>query len=67
MSCTRYQSKKFIIGIDAVSISGGGGLTHLRELLTGIDLEVHDNIRVIVWGRVDFVMNYVITSIFLKS
>jgi len=39
-----------IIGIDASNIRFGGGITHLRELLAGVDRDVCSFDRVIVWG-----------------
>jgi glycosyltransferase involved in cell wall biosynthesis len=39
-----------ILGIDASNIQGGGGVTHLRELLSHANPEAHGFDRVIVWG-----------------
>jgi len=39
-----------VIGIDATNIRGGGGLTHLVELLESINLTKTDFDRVVIWG-----------------
>lgn len=39
-----------IVGIDASNLRGGGGLTHLTELLNAARPENHGIERVIVWG-----------------
>ena len=39
-----------IIGIDAFNISSGGGLTHLREILTAIQDDDPRIKYIIVWG-----------------
>jgi glycosyltransferase involved in cell wall biosynthesis len=44
------QLKLLTIGIDATNLRGGGGLTHLYELLTILQTEVHGFRRVVVWG-----------------
>jgi glycosyltransferase involved in cell wall biosynthesis len=38
------------IGIDASNIRAGGGLTHLKEILSALSPEEHKIERVIVWG-----------------
>jgi len=40
-----------ILGIDAMNIRDGGGLTHLREILTHIDINSLLFDKVIVWGN----------------
>jgi len=42
--------KKLVVGIDATNIRGGGGRTHLMELLRAADPETCRLQRVIVWG-----------------
>ncbi|MBU3743605.1 MAG: glycosyltransferase family 4 protein [Sediminibacterium sp.] len=42
---------KNILGIDAMNIRDGGGLTHLREILTHIDTNTLLFNQVIVWGN----------------
>jgi glycosyltransferase involved in cell wall biosynthesis len=39
-----------IVGIDAANIRGGGGVTHLIELLKAADPAAHGFSRVVVWG-----------------
>ncbi len=39
-----------ILGIDASNIRGGGGVTHLVELLTAAEPEQHGFDKVVVWG-----------------
>lgn len=39
-----------ILGIDASNIRGGGGLTHLVELLRAADPAVHGFSRIVVWS-----------------
>lgn len=39
-----------IVGIDASNIRGGGGVTHLIEILKAVDPSVHVITRVVVWG-----------------
>jgi glycosyltransferase involved in cell wall biosynthesis len=43
--------KKMIIGIDASNIRGGGGATHLIELLRAVKLEEYCFNKVVVWGN----------------
>ncbi|MEI8109602.1 MAG: glycosyltransferase family 1 protein [Chitinophagia bacterium] len=43
--------KKYILGIDAMNIRDGGGLTHLREILTYATNDTIQFDRVIVWGN----------------
>lgn len=40
-----------VLGIDASSLDGGGGVTHLRELLAAGDSERHGFGRIVVWAR----------------
>lgn len=42
-----------IVGIDASNIRGGGGLTHIIELLSMTQNELHSVERVVVWGGKD--------------
>jgi len=46
-----FTSSKIVLGIDAINIRDGGGLTHLREILANVDdaSPLFDN--VIVWGN----------------
>lgn len=44
------QHSKLIIGVDAVNIRGGGGLTHLQELLAAADSKTHGFDRIVVWA-----------------
>lgn len=39
-----------ILGIDASNLRGGGGLTHLIELLNALDSIVHEFSKVILWS-----------------
>jgi len=39
-----------ILGIDASNIRAGGGLVHLRELLTSVEPEQHGVSKVVIWG-----------------
>ena len=39
-----------IVGIDATNIRGGGGVTHIIELLSAADPVVHGISKVIIWG-----------------
>jgi glycosyltransferase involved in cell wall biosynthesis len=43
-------TKKLTIGIDAANLRGGGGVTHLVELLRAAQAEVHGIDRVVIWG-----------------
>lgn len=43
-------AKKLTIGIDAANLRGGGGVTHLIELLRAAQPEVHGIDRVLIWG-----------------
>ena len=44
------EAKLLTIGIDATNIRGGGGLTHLVELLRAARPEVHGIDSIVVWG-----------------
>jgi len=44
------QAESFTIGIDATNIRGGGGVTHLVELLRAARPEVQRIERIVVWG-----------------
>jgi glycosyltransferase involved in cell wall biosynthesis len=39
-----------VVGIDVTNLRGGGGITHLVELLRAAQPEVHGIDRVVVWG-----------------
>ncbi|MBT3235647.1 MAG: glycosyltransferase family 4 protein [Bdellovibrionales bacterium] len=39
-----------VIGIDATNLRGGGGVTHLVELLTAAEPSCHNISKIIVWG-----------------
>lgn len=45
------NSNQFTIGIDASNLRGGGGLTHLIELLRIANPLQHDFDQIIVWGE----------------
>ena len=47
---TQSQTHAFTLGIDATNIRGGGGLTHLVELLRSARPELYGIGRVVVWG-----------------
>ena len=42
--------KPLTIGIDATNLRGGGGITHLIELLRVAQFPLHGIERVVVWG-----------------
>lgn len=50
MTETGYKKSKEILGIDASNIRGGGGVTHLVEVLKNADPGAHGFSKVIVWG-----------------
>ena len=39
-----------VVGIDATNLRGGGGITHLLELLRILQTEVHGFKRIVIWG-----------------
>ena len=39
-----------IVGIDASNLQGGGGLTHLVEILSNLNIHKHNVSKVIIWG-----------------
>jgi glycosyltransferase involved in cell wall biosynthesis len=41
---------EIVIGIDAANIRQGGGVTHLRELLSGINLNLFSIKHIFIWG-----------------
>ena len=41
---------KHIIGIDAFNIINGGGVTHLRELISDVNAESKTIKKIIIWG-----------------
>ena len=43
--------KGYILGIDATNIRRGGGVTHLRELLSLDDIQFSGFSKIIVWGN----------------
>ena len=45
------ERKKNILGIDAMNIRDGGGLTHLREILTHTDESTLLFDQVVIWGN----------------
>jgi glycosyltransferase involved in cell wall biosynthesis len=45
------ERKKTILGIDAMNIRDGGGLTHLREILLHVTIDTINFDKVIVWGN----------------
>jgi hypothetical protein len=44
------QVNPLTIGIDATNLRGGGGVTHLVELLRVVESTLHSIDRVVVWG-----------------
>ena len=40
-----------IVGIDATNLNEGGGLTHLVEILSNVNIEKHNISKVVIWGR----------------
>ena len=44
------EAKAHIIGIDATNLRGGGGVTHLIELLRVANPKVHEFERIVLWG-----------------
>jgi glycosyltransferase involved in cell wall biosynthesis len=43
-------SSKLIVGIDVTNLRGGGGVTHIIELLTAADPNSHGINKIIIWG-----------------
>ena len=41
---------RFVVGIDATNLRGGGGITHIVELLNAAELTNHGITKVIIWG-----------------
>ncbi|MAI14638.1 MAG: hypothetical protein CMM15_11505 [Rhodospirillaceae bacterium] len=39
-----------IVGIDATNLRGGGGVTHLVELLNAVELASHGIRKIVIWG-----------------
>lgn len=52
------MKSKFVVGVDASNIRGGGGLRHLTELLTNAEPERHSIFKVIVWAHPDAMTYY---------
>lgn len=50
MDINKRHSDRLVVGIDATNLRGGGGVTHLIELLTATVPEKHGIGRVVVWG-----------------
>ena len=50
MNIMPVKNLSLTIGIDASNIRGGGGVTHLVELLRGFDPEGLGITRVVVWS-----------------
>jgi len=46
----KHYSKAITLGIDAVNIRGGGGLTHLGQMLHAATQQQHNVDRIYVWG-----------------
>lgn len=44
------EAKAHIIGIDATNLRGGGGVTHLVELLRLANPKIHGFERIVLWG-----------------
>ena len=49
-SCNGVAIKERIVGIDASNLRGGGGVTHLVELLRATDPSIHDFDHIVLWG-----------------
>jgi len=43
------EKKGVVVGIDASSIRGGGGLEHLVQILNHVDIKAHNISKIIVW------------------
>lgn len=52
MDTSEKHSEGLVVGIDASNLRGGGGLTHLVELLAAADPHAYGIARVDVWGGV---------------
>ena len=46
-------NNSIVIGVDATNLRGGGGQTHLTELLRAASPEIHGFKKVVVWGGRD--------------
>jgi glycosyltransferase involved in cell wall biosynthesis len=46
----KFSSSKLILGIDVTNLRGGGGVTHIIELLTAANPSAHGFSKIIVWG-----------------
>lgn len=47
---TSIPSEQWVVGVDASNIRGGGGVTHLAELLRAADPACHHIRKVVVWS-----------------
>jgi len=47
------HSSPMIIGIDASNLRQGGGLTHLIELISVLEPDIHNFEKIIIWGNKD--------------
>ena len=45
-----FLTRKIIIGIDATNLRSGGGVTHLVELLSAMQLERLGIVKIVIWG-----------------
>lgn len=55
-----------IIGIDAINLRGGGGQTHLIEILAAVDPNSIGVKQVVVWGNIDL-LNKLVDRYWLKK
>lgn len=46
----KSTSSKLIVGIDVTNLRGGGGVTHIMELLAAADPYAHGISKIIIWG-----------------
>ena len=50
ISNDKSSSSQLILGIDITNLRGGGGVTHIIELLTAANPFAHGFSKIIVWG-----------------
>ena len=55
-----------VLGIDASNIRGGGGITHLKELLAAYDPSIYQFSKIIVWAG-DFTLNQLEDQVWLEK
>jgi len=47
---TKFKTQPFTLGIDATNLRGGGGVTHLAELLRAVQTAEYGISHIVVWG-----------------